>query len=86
MTDLRNHLFETLEALKDKDAPLDLARAKTISEVAQTIINSAKVEVQFLEALGAESASDFFASPLRIGAPDTARPALRSIAAGRVSK
>jgi phosphoheptose isomerase len=86
MTDLRNHLFETLEALKDKDAPLDLARAKTIAEVAQVLINSAKVEVQFIGALGGGSASDFFASPLRIGAPDTERPALQSIAAGRASR
>jgi hypothetical protein len=64
MTDLRNHLFETLEALKDKDQPLDLARAKTISDVAQTIINSAKVEVDLLKAVGAEPSSDFFAGPV----------------------
>ena len=25
--DLRDHLFETLEALKDKDEPMDVARA-----------------------------------------------------------
>lgn len=50
--DLRDHLFATLEALQDKEAPMDLARAKTIAEVAQTLINSAKVEVQFLEATG----------------------------------
>lgn len=60
MSDLRNHLFETLEQLKDTDKPLDLARAKTISEVAQTIINSAKVEIQFIEAIGAASGSEFF--------------------------
>lgn len=52
ITDLRNHLFATIEDLRDKDDPMDLDRAKTISDVAQTIINSAKVEVQFIEALG----------------------------------
>lgn len=41
-------MFETIEALKDKDEPMDIARAKAVSEVAQTIINSAKVEVDFL--------------------------------------
>lgn len=46
--DLRNHLFATLEALGDKDNPMELQRAKTIAEVAQVIINSAKVEVDFL--------------------------------------
>lgn len=84
MTDLRNHLFETLEELKDKDAPLDLARAKTISEVAQTIINSAKVEVDLLKAIGAEPTSEFFTgSPARLGPPETQRPALRSITGAR---
>ncbi len=41
MGDLRNHLFETLEALKDEEKPMDLERAKAISEIAQTIINQA---------------------------------------------
>lgn len=53
ISDLRNHLFETLEALKDKDSPMDLERARTISDVAQTIINSAKVEVDFMKQTGA---------------------------------
>lgn len=47
--DLRNHLFATIEALSDQDDPMELERARAISEVAQTIINSAKVEVEFLK-------------------------------------
>jgi len=50
--DLRNHLFATIEALMDEDKPLDIERAKAISGVAQTIINSAKIEVDFLNKLG----------------------------------
>lgn len=49
ITDLRNHLFATLEALQDKENPMEIGRAKVISDVAQTIINSAKVEVDFLK-------------------------------------
>lgn len=61
MSDLRDHLFETLEQLKDPEAPMDLARAKAISEVAQTIIDSAKVEVQFMKVIdGSTSGSEFF--------------------------
>jgi len=52
MSDLRDHLFETLEALKDKDAPMDLDRAKAIRDVAQTLVNSAKVEVDYIKAAG----------------------------------
>lgn len=45
LEDLRDHLFETLEALKDKENPMDLDRAKTIGLVADRLIESAKVEV-----------------------------------------
>lgn len=57
--DLRNHLFETLEMLKDSDKPMDIDRAKAISDVAQTIINSAKVEVEFSRVTGRAPASKF---------------------------
>lgn len=33
--DLRNHLFETLEALKDDEKPMPLDRALAIAEVAK---------------------------------------------------
>jgi hypothetical protein len=56
--DLRNHLFATLEALRDKDKPMELDRAKTIAEVGQVIVNSAKVEVAYIEATGAKG-TDF---------------------------
>jgi hypothetical protein len=39
-----------LGALQHQEHPMELARAKTISEVAQTIINSAKAEIELLEA------------------------------------
>lgn len=50
--DLRNHLFETLEALKDPDKPMDLDRAKAVADVAQVIVNSAKVECEHLKIVG----------------------------------
>jgi len=60
--DLRNHLFATIEALSDQEEPMDLDRAKAISEVAQTIINSAKVEVEFLKATDRERDSGFLSN------------------------
>lgn len=50
--DLRNHLFATLEALRDEEKPMDLERAKVIATVAQAVINSAKVECDFIELTG----------------------------------
>lgn len=43
---LRDHLFATLADLRDKEKPLEIERAKAICEVAQVIVNSAKVEVE----------------------------------------
>lgn len=60
MTDLRNHLFEVMEALKDKDDPMDINRAKAVCEVAGKLIESAKVEVDFLEAIDSSESTEFF--------------------------
>lgn len=45
-------LFDTLEGLRNKDKPMEIERAKAISDVAQVIINSAKVEVEHLKVSG----------------------------------
>lgn len=55
--DLRNHLFEAIERVKDGDMPLD--RAKTIADLAQVIINSAKAETDFINAVGAKRGTGF---------------------------
>lgn len=57
--DLRNHLFEMLETIKDPDAKVDLERYKLGNELAQTIINSAKAEVDFLKTIGGSQGTDF---------------------------
>jgi hypothetical protein len=59
ITDLRNHLFETIEALKDDEKPMDIERAKAVCNVARTLIDSAKVEVKYLEVTGQDAAGDF---------------------------
>jgi hypothetical protein len=61
MSDLRDHLFEMLEKLNDAETPVDLDRAKLACEVSKNLIESAKVEVQFLKVVDArESRSNFF--------------------------
>lgn len=57
--DLRNHLFETLEALRDEENPMDLARARAIANVARVVVDTAKVEVAFLKVTGAGKSTDF---------------------------
>lgn len=72
--DLRNHLFETLEALRDETAPMDLDRARAVADVARVIVESAKVEVAFLEATGALKSTDFLPVDDGRGDAATARP------------
>lgn len=44
--DLRSMLFETMQAVKD--GSMDLDRAKVMGDLSQVVINTAKVEVQYL--------------------------------------
>ena len=61
LSDLRDHLFATIEGLRDEDDPVDVNRARAVAEVAGKIIDSAKLELRFLELKGQEAESDFLA-------------------------
>jgi hypothetical protein len=51
ITDLRDHLFEIIELLKDEDQThMTIEKAKAISDVAQVIINTAKLETDYIRA------------------------------------
>ena len=72
---LRNHLFATLEGLRDKDNPMDVERAKAISSVANSIIETAKVEVKFIEVVGGKG-TGFMAEPPALPEGDRSAPRL----------
>jgi hypothetical protein len=55
LDDLRSVLFETLQGIKDGSIDLDKARA--INEVGKTLIDSAKVEVDYLRTTGGGESS-----------------------------
>lgn len=57
--DLRNHLFATLEALRDDEKPMELDRARAVADVARVIVDSAKVEVDMLKVTGGISGTGF---------------------------
>jgi hypothetical protein len=55
MEDLRNHLFAALERLNDESLPSaqiadEIKKAKAISEISNSIVDTAKVEIEFLQA------------------------------------
>lgn len=72
LTALRDHMFEVIERLKSNNDPqasecekLDVDTAKAITNAAQTIVHSAKIEIDFLKIIakgdniqGVESAAD----------------------------
>lgn len=76
LQDLRDHLFAQLEALNDKEKPLELDRAKVVCQTASQIIDSARVEVKYIEVTGQgeERAKKFFGPEL----PVTVTPRLNS--------
>ena len=63
---LRQRLFETIDAVRNNS--IDLDKAKVISDLSQVIVNSAKVEVDFLRVTdGTES--DFLRPALKVEVP-----------------
>lgn len=60
MTDLRNHLFATLEALQDKDDPMEVDRAMAVAKVGSVLVESAKVEVAFINVMGTDAKTTGF--------------------------
>jgi hypothetical protein len=70
LSDLRDHLFESIEMLKSGEMEIDKAQA--INGLAQTLVASAKVEVDYIKQVGGISdRSDFIEgssapAPLRL--------------------
>lgn len=75
--ELRGELFSTLKALRDPEKPMDLDRAKVIAQVGQTIIDSARTEVEFMKVAGGQG-TGFIPQQLPATADGTTRePAVR---------
>lgn len=59
LSDLRAVLFDTLEQLRDKDKPMEIERARAISDISGRLIETAKVECEYIDLVGAQGASGF---------------------------
>lgn len=69
--DLRGHLFATLEALRNKEKPMEVERAKAIADIAGVIVETAKVEVKYIDTVGGKG-SGFLPAPETPGRPKAA--------------
>ncbi|MDE2325346.1 MAG: hypothetical protein KGL51_11870 [Betaproteobacteria bacterium] len=61
ITDMREHLMKTLESLRDRENPMDVDRARAVAQVASVLVDSAKVEVEYIKATNAPGDSPFIA-------------------------
>ncbi len=61
INDLRETLFATLDAVKS--GAMDLDKARHINEVAKTIVDTAKVEVDYLRVTGGQESPFIPTSP-----------------------
>ncbi len=49
---LREHLLGTLASLRDRENPMEPDRARAVAQVATVLVDSAKVEVEYIKATG----------------------------------
>ena len=63
-------MFATLEDLRDKEKPMEISRAKAIANVAAAIVNSAKVENEYMRLTGGQG-SGFIPAPAIENKPGT---------------
>jgi hypothetical protein len=66
---VRQHLMETLKALRDPTNPMPLDRAKVVAEVATVLVNTAKVEVDYLKTTKQRRGRFFESATPQLGAP-----------------
>ncbi len=59
---LRAHLMDTLAALRDRDNPMEPDRARAVAQVAGVLVDTAKVEIDYLKVTGQDS-SKFLETP-----------------------
>lgn len=64
---LREHLMGTLASLRDRDNPMEPDRARAVAQVACVLVDTAKVEVDYIKATG-QDVSNFIDG---MKAPDT---------------
>ena len=52
---LRDHLLQTLASLRDRTNPMEPDRARAVAQVASVLVDTARVEVDFIKATGQDT-------------------------------
>lgn len=56
ISQLRQHLLDTLSDLRNRERPMEPDRARAVAQVASVLVDTAKVEVEYLRATGQQKA------------------------------
>jgi hypothetical protein len=54
---VRQSLLDTLSDLRNKEQPMDIERAKAVAQVASVLVDTAKVENEYLKITGQDNSS-----------------------------
>ncbi|MFN3376350.1 MAG: hypothetical protein ACK40S_07350 [Burkholderiaceae bacterium] len=57
INELREHLMQTLASLRDRENPMEPDRARAVAQVAGVLVDTARVEVDYLKATGKEDST-----------------------------
>ncbi|NMY06374.1 hypothetical protein HBO12_25795 [Pseudomonas sp. WS 5059] len=63
LSDLRDHLFAQLEAVReatDENLAKEVSRAQSVSDISRVLIESAKVEIDYFRHIGGENGASSF--------------------------
>ncbi|MDO5623798.1 MAG: hypothetical protein Q4G71_03825 [Pseudomonadota bacterium] len=74
INDVRSELMQTLRALRDRDNPMEVERARAVAQVATVLVDSAKVENDYLK-LSGQDRSPFLEEPTGVNLPRVDGPA-----------
>lgn len=87
INELREHLMNTLEDLRNRSNPMEPDRARAIATVAGVLVDTARVEVDYIKATGADR-SDFLegqTSTPQLGGEPTAHNPFPSVVRHRLN-
>lgn len=73
ITLVRQALLNTLSDLRSRDNPMDVDRARAVAQVASVLVDTAKVEIDYIKAAGGSGVSDFIEPP-SIAGPNAHNP------------
>lgn len=71
---LREHLLATLADLRNRENPMEPDRARALAQVAAVLVDSAKVEVDYLKTTGQDRAGFLEEPPTALPAPGSGEP------------